>query len=252
VSARGAGPKYDRIGVTYTRTRTPDPRIDAQIRGALGDARRIVNVGAGAGSYEPRDLDVVAVEPSSTMIAQRPATSAPVVRGVAEALPFASATFDAALAVLTIHHWRVMATGLAEMQRVARRQVFLTFEPAFVDRAWLVVDYFPELTATDANDASPDAIANVLDVVDVRPVPVPADCRDGFAGCYWNRPEAYLDPVVLDGISSFAQMPPEERARGVERLRADLQSGTWDRKYGHLRALDELDIGYRLVVAQVP
>jgi hypothetical protein len=130
--------------------------------------------------------------------------------------------------------------------------VFLTFEPAVIDTAWIVADYFPELTAVDANDAGPGAIARVLDVVDVRPVPVPADCIDGFAGCYWNRPDAYLDAVVLDGISSFAQMPAAPRARGVDRLRDELRTGAWDRKYGHLRALDELDIGYRLVVAQVP
>jgi SAM-dependent methyltransferase len=244
--------KYDRIGVTYTRTRVPDPRIAAQIRRALGAAGTVVNVGAGAGSYEPGDLDVVAVEPSRTMISQRPAGSSPVVRGEAERLPFGDATFDAALAVLTIHHWRDMAAGLVEMRRVARRQVFLTFEPAFFDAAWIFTDYFGGLAAVDANDAGPSDIARVLDVVEVRPVPVPADCVDGFAGCYWNRPDAYLDPVVLDGISSFAQMPAEMRARCVDRLRADLRSGAWDHKYGYLRALAELDIGYRLVLAQVP
>jgi SAM-dependent methyltransferase len=243
--------RYDSIGTTYTRTRRPDPRVAARINAALGDARSVVNVGAGTGNYEPTDRRVVAVEPSPTMIAQRAASAATVVRAVAESLPFADATFDTSLAVFTVHHWPDPERGLRELQRVARRQVFLSFDAALDHEFWLVTDYFPEILALDtAGDAhASTGIARVLDVRRVEPVPVPHDCIDGFAACYWNRPEAYVEPEVQAGISCLAMLDPDVRARGTEHLRRDLASGEWDARHGHLRALAELDVGYRLIVA---
>ena len=243
--------RYDRIGTSYTRTRRTDPRIAARLHGALSDARRVLNVGAGTGNYEPSDRSVIAVEPSATMVAQRPPGAAPVVRAYAEALPFAAGTFDATLAVFTVHHWPQPERGLAELRRVAPRQVFLTFDHSFDEDFWLVAEYLPEIRALDTgSDAHAAAgIARVLDVRSVEPLPVPADCVDGFAACYWSRPEAYLDPDVQAGISCLAMLEPEVLAHGTGRLRADLASGAWDARHGHLRERPELDLGYRVVVA---
>jgi len=243
--------RYDVIGTSYTRTRRPDPRIAAKINAALGDAATLVNVGAGTGNYEPEDRVVVAVEPSATMIAQRPPGAAPVLRAFAEALPFADGSFDASLAVFTVHHWPDPERGLAELGRIARRQVFLSFDSGFNHGFWLVSEYFPEIDALDTSSEphSSVGIARVLDVQSVEPVPVPADCIDGFAACFWNRPEAYVDPDVQAGISCLAMLAPDVLARGTERLRADLASGAWDERHGHLRSMSEIDVGYRLIVA---
>ena len=243
--------RYDQIGTSYARTRRTDPRVAAQISAALGDARRVVNIGAGTGSYEPTDREVVAVEPSLTMIAQRAPGAAPVVRAWVETLPFRHHAFDAALAIFTVHHWRDTPRGLEELARVARRQVILSYDAIVEDDFWLMDDYFPEIAALDDDNRAytSDAIARVLDVQEVAPVLVPADCIDGFAACYWNRPEAYVDPNVQAGISGIARLDPAVRERGTERLRADLASGAWDARYGHLRALTELDVGYRVIVA---
>jgi SAM-dependent methyltransferase len=243
--------RYDRIGTTYTRTRRADPRVAARLHTALGDARRVVNVGAGTGNYEPEDRDVIAVEPSPTMYSQRREDAAPVVRAVAGALPFPDATFDASLAVFTVHHWPDPERGLEELRRVARRQVFLSFDPVLDHEFWLTTDYFPEILSLDTyGDAHASVgITRVLDVRTVEPMPVPADCVDGFAACYWNRPEAYLDPDVQAGISCLAMLPADVRERGTAHLRADLESGQWDARHGELRAMTELDVGYRLIVA---
>ncbi|HEX5616448.1 MAG TPA: methyltransferase domain-containing protein [Acidimicrobiia bacterium] len=242
---------YDRIGRTYTASRRTDPRIAARIHAALGDARAVCNVGAGAGSYEPTDRHVVAVEPSAVMVAQRNADTAPVVRAVAEGLPFASGAFEAAMAVLTAHHWRDLGAGLAEMQRVAPRQVVFYFEPSWSQHAWIIHDYFPEVVDLPTERSAPgaDEFRAHLDVRTIDPVPVPADCIDGFGAAFWNRPEAYLDPVVQQGMSFFAQLDDDALAEGTARLAADLESGEWDRRHGHLRDLDEYDCGYRLLVA---
>ena len=244
--------RYDTIGRTYATTRQTDPRIGAQINAALGDARTVVNVGAGAGSYESADFELVAVEPSLTMLHQRAADAAPAIRANAEALPFGRGAFDASLAVLTVHHWADLERGLRELQRVSRRQVVFYFEPAASHRFWLFRDYFPETPELISERNAPGTahLSKLLSVRAVEIVPVPADCRDGFACAFWNRPERYLDPVVQGGTSTYAQLDPSVVARGTARLREDLASGAWDAKYGALRGMTEMDIGYRLLIAQ--
>lgn len=246
--------RYDTIGRTYAATRRADPRIAAQIDAALGDARTVVNVGAGTGNYEPAHCAVVALEPSLTMLQQRPAAAAPAVQGAAEALPFADRSFDAALCVLTTHHWADLEAGLQELQRVASRQVIFFFDVDFTRELWLVDDYFPEINDLETEQRAPgtDRFAQTLAIQHVEPVPVPADCIDGFAGCYWGRPERYLDPVVQAGMSCFAQLDPGILARGMEQLRLDLESGAWDARHGDLRTKDSHDLGYRILTAGLP
>ena len=246
-----AEPAYDRIGRTYSSTRGPDRRIAAQITEALGDARSVVNVGAGAGSYEPADLRVVAVEPSRTMIDQRPPGLAPCVQAVAGALPFSDGSFDAALASLTIHHWPDWRRGLDEMQRVASRVVIFTFEPGDVGAFWLTDEYFPEIERLDVSRTATVAqIVEHLGPCDDTRVPVPHDCTDGFLAAFWRRPEAYLDPTVRAGISGLAMLPDDVIARGTQQLADDLASGAWEERFGHVRELDELDVCYRLIVTR--
>ena len=247
-------PVYDRIGQGYVASRKPDPRIARAIGAALGDAASLVNVGAGAGSYEPSDRRVVAVEPSPAMIGQRPPDAAPVVQGIAEHLPFPDGMFDAALAVLTVHHWTDAHAGLAELRRVSRRRiVILTWDPDPVSRPgfWLIDEYLPALIDFDMQrfPALTD-MARMVPGMRAIPVPIPHDCVDGFLGAFWRRPEAYLDPNVRRAISGFSQLPRECVDDCVTRLDADLRSGRWDRLFGHLRAQDELDLGYRLIVAE--
>jgi SAM-dependent methyltransferase len=239
---------YDSIGKGYTSVRQEDPRILARIRAALGDARTVVNVGAGSGAYEPAELELVAVEPSEVMIAQRPEGAAPVVRACAEELPFEDGSFDAAMAVLSDHHWRDHARGLAEMRRVARTVVLFTWEPASSGDTWIVRDYFPGF-----RELIPDGyrLATTLERLGgarAEVVPVPHDCRDGFFHAYWRRPEAYLSEEVRAGISVFALMDPAAVEDGLGRLRRDLESGEWKRRNAELVRLEELDAGYRLVV----
>ena len=241
---------YQSIGTSYSAARRPDPRIQRQIVTALGDAQSIVNVGAGTGNYEPSDRRVVAVEPSLAMIAQRRPGAAHAIRAVAEALPFGDQTFEAGMAVLTLHHWTDLAGGLSELRRVAGRQVILLFEPRVSWQFWLV-EYFPEFLSLPTEKQAPsiEDLRTHLDVKAIVSVPVPADCIDGFAGAYWCRPESYLDPSVRAGISSLAQLPTEVAERCVERLRQDLASGEWDTRFGYLRQLTELDLGYRILIA---
>jgi ubiquinone/menaquinone biosynthesis C-methylase UbiE len=244
--------RYEVIGRTYSTTRRADPRVAVRIRGGIGSARRVVNVGAGTGNYEPVDLDVVALDPSPTMRRQRPPPAAPAVLGGAEHLPFADDAFDVALAILTLHHWHDVAQGLREMQRVARRQVIFFFDVGCTNDLWLIDDYFPQIVDLETERRAPDAtkIANVLHVRHIEAVPIPADCTDGFAGAYWNRPEAYLDPGVQAGMSCCALLDPESVAQGTERLRRDLESGVWDERHGELRSMTEIDLGYRLLLAE--
>jgi SAM-dependent methyltransferase len=241
---------YDTIGRSYSLQRRPDPRIAAQILRALGDARRVCNVGAGTGSYEPDDRVVVAIEPSEVMLAQRASGAAPAVRGVAEALPLPDGACDAALAVLTVHHWSDLDAGLAELCRVAPRRVVLGFDEPQSAAFWLVADYFPEAAAVESARAPQvEQIAEGIGASRVEVVPVPHDCGDGFAGAFWRRPEAYLDPQVRTGISSFSILPDDVVDRAVTELRADLESGVWQERHADLLELDEIDLGYRLIVA---
>lgn len=241
---------YDTIGIDYTRLRRPDPRIAAQIDGALGDARTVLNVGAGAGSYEPADRAVTALEPSTEMIAQRPPGAAPVVLGTAEAIPFTDRSFDAVMGVLTIHHWPDQRRGIRELCRVAReRVVLLTFDPQA--RPWLT-DYLPELVALDeaampSLDCLAEWLAEDMGPATIAPVPVPHDCQDGFLYAWWRRPAAYLDPRIRAASSSFWKI--ERAAEGLARLEADLASGAWEQRYGALLSADSYDAGYRLITA---
>lgn len=236
---------YDQIGVGYALNRRPDRRWAAIIHRALGDARTILNVGAGTGSYEPHDRNVVALEPSRQMIAQR-STATPVVQGVAGALPFPDASFDVALAVLTVHHWPDATAGLTEMRRVARRQVVVTWQPDLFERFWLVRDYLssepPEAVVAGSQ------IANQLRNVENIPLPVPHDCTDGVFGAYWRRPEAYLDPAVRASISGLALRDPEVVGNAMAKLHGDLRSGAWRRRHADLLDLDEIDLGYCVLV----
>ncbi len=225
--------------------RRPDPRIAGAIVSALGDARSVINVGAGAGSYEPRDRSVLAVEPSNLMISQRPPGAAPCVLGSAEALPAATGAFDAAMAVLTIHHWRDWRLGLREMRRVARsRIVLLTFDAEASD-FWLTRDYLPAIAALDRETMPPlNLLAEELGPYEAAPVLVPRDCSDGFLGAYWRRPQAYLDPIVRRSISVFAKVDAEA---GLNQLAEDLATGAWRERNADLLARDALDVGYRLL-----
>lgn len=236
---------YDDIGQGYARLRQPDPRLAALIERALGDARRVINVGAGAGSYEPRDRTVLAVEPSDVMIAQRGLNAAPCVQGSAEALPAEIGAFDAAMAVLTIHHWRDWRAGLREMRRVARSRIVLfTFDPE-AHSFWLTRDYLPEINGIDRRIMPSLAdLAEELGPCEATPVLIPHDCRDGFLGAYWRRPQSYLDPAVRGSISAFAMIDAE---MGLKRLTHDLASGTWRKRNADLLMLDALDVGYRLL-----
>jgi SAM-dependent methyltransferase len=245
---------YDRVAAGYIAARRADPRIAAAIGAALGDARTLVNVGAGAGAYEPRDRRVVAVELSRAMIRQRPAGAASCVQAMAERLPFRDGALDASLAVLTVHHWRNQTAGLTELRRVVRqRVVVLTWDPDCRGAFWLTTDYFPEILDLDIpRFPSMAALERSLGATRVTPVPIPHDCEDGFLGAFWRRPEAYLDPTVRGAMSGFAQLEPGRLRGGLARLADDLRSGRWEARHGALRERESLDLGYRLVVAERP
>jgi SAM-dependent methyltransferase len=241
---------YDRIGRSYTATRCEDPRIAQAIHAALSGARTVLNAGAGTGSYEPRDREVLAVEPSQVMIAQRPAGAAPAVQARAEALPFPDSSFDAAMAVLSDHHWEDRPRGLRELRRVARRRVVVfTWDQDFADAFWLTRDYLPAFKRLPG--MSIEEIAHSLGGARIEPVPIPSDCRDGFYHAFWRRPEAYLDERVRAGISVFARLDERENAEMVRRLQADLRSGAWKARNAGILGLAELDLGYRLLVAEL-
>jgi SAM-dependent methyltransferase len=241
---------YDRIGRTYTATRRPDPRIAAAIMRGLGDAKTVVNVGAGTGSYEPVDRAVLAVEPSWRMIQQRGAGTCGVVQAVAEALPFPNRAFEAALAVLTVHHWNDWRRGIDEMRRVAKRLVVFTVEVADLHNFWLTEAYFPEIIRLDEGRCPPVAeLVSHIGDCQVDHIPLPHDCVDGFLAAFWRRPGSYLQPGVRASISGLAVLDQETVAHGVQRLKQDLESGVWEQRFGNVLSLDALDVGYRLVVA---
>jgi SAM-dependent methyltransferase len=241
---------YDQIGKDYASRRRPDPRWVARIHRRLEGHHTLVNVGAGAGSYEPSFMSVVGVEPSQIMLEQRSPSAAPAVRGIAEQLPFEDDAFDVALAVLSVHHWGDPAAGLAEMQRVSRAQVVVTWDPdVFARQFWLVRDYLPEAAGRDAQLPTLATVLENLASTTTEPLPVPADCTDGFFGAYWRRPHAYLDPIVRGAISGLALLDGSVVAAAMKRLESDLASGEWLARYSELKALEDVDLGYRLVVA---
>lgn len=241
---------YGRIATDYSRYRRPDPRIAARVHEALGDARTVLNVGAGAGSYEPLDRLVTAVEPSASMRAQRPPRLATAIDASAEALPFADDSFDAAMASFTVHQWQDLETGLRELRRVAVGPVvILSCDPEQLDRFWLV-EYAPEVLQIEARRyPAPREVARLLGgSVEVHSVPVPLDCTDGFGEAYYGRPEALLDPGARLSNSAWSFVDPEVSARFERELSRDLESGVWDARHGALRSQSEFDGSLRLIV----
>jgi SAM-dependent methyltransferase len=239
---------YDAIGAAYTRKRRTDPRIAEQIWAALGDARTVLNVGAGTGSYEPSDRDVTAVEPSAVMRAQHPAGAAACVAAAAERLPFKDRSFDAAMALATVDHWRDPIAGLRELRRVARRVVVFTHDAGGPERFWLTRDYLPEHPGLWAGRPSLAELAGVLGAR-TEPVSIPWDCADGFYEAYWRRPEAYLDEQVRRGMSVWARVGPDAERRAVRGLREDLASGRWAERNRDLLDLDAAVFDSRLLIA---
>lgn len=241
------GAVYDRIGAGYAQIRRPDPRLAAVIDQALTGAATVVNVGAGAGSYEPSRARVVAVEPSAVMLAQHPGPHR--VRASAEALPFAARTFDAALAVMTVHHWPDLRAGLAELRRVAARQVVFTWDPDWHRVLWVVEEYVPQIRALEVSRFAPLAqMVDLLGAHTVVPFPIPWDFTDGYQPAFWRRPEAYLDPAVRAASSTFASLPDSTVEPAMDRLRADLDSGAWRRRHRDLLTAETVDYGYRLLI----
>ncbi|WP_226367235.1 class I SAM-dependent methyltransferase [Pseudonocardia sp. ICBG162] len=244
---------YAVLGTGYALQRRTDPHIDRHIREALRGCRRVVDVGAGAGSYEQPGT-VLAIDPSATMLAQRPAGAAPAVLASAEALPVRDDAAYAALAVLTTHHWRDPAAGVAELVRIARRQVVLTWDPVLFARTfWLVADYLPEIGHRERHLACLDTVTRLLRrhgaTIETVPVPVPADCVDGLLAAHWKRPHAYLDPAVRAAASGLAGLPRDVVGPALARLSDDLDTGRWQERHADLDGLEHLDVGYRLIVA---
>lgn len=247
-------PAYEEVGIGYTVNRRADPRIAEQIHTALGDARTVVNVGAGAGAYEPCDREVLPIEPSARMIAQRSPELALAIRGHAESLPLPSNCVDAAMACMTLHHWADWRIGVQELRRVAReRVVIFTYDRSYADRFWLLRDYLPRLARLDhARFPSLQEQSAALDEhVRVEPVPIPHDCGDGFLGSYWRRPRAYLDESVRTGISTFHLPGAEQTLEGLDDLAEDIDDGSWHERYWKLLELEHLDLGYRLLIAEL-
>jgi SAM-dependent methyltransferase len=248
------GTFYDRVDGEYTVTRRPDPRIAVQIHEALGDAESIANVGAGAGAYEPCDREVLPIEPSERMIAQRSCEMAPAIRGRAESLPLAADSVDAAMACMTLHHWADWRVGVQELRRVARKRVVIfTYDHTYAARFWLLRDYLPKLARLDCARFPTIGEQRVAtgDEVRLEPVLIPHDCEDAFLGAYWRRPTAYLDRQVRLGMSTF-QLPGAERLLdGLERLAEDLRTGRWEDRNQDILRREDLDLGYRLIVTEL-
>lgn len=247
------GATYDAIGERYSATRRPDPAHERAIMRALGDARSVLNVGAGTGSYEPTDRRVLAIEPSSVMIAQRASNAAPVLQAVAEHLPLPDDSFDASLAIFTVHHWRDLERGLREMRRVTRSTVvIMTADIDVWSQMWLLRDYLPEIAELDRERyAAPQDIVEALGGGQLLTVPTPADCADGFTPAFWKRPHAYLDAGTRAGMSSFTMLEPDLVQTRLDQLARDLERGAWHERNADLLDLEALDTGHRLIVTQV-
>jgi SAM-dependent methyltransferase len=250
----GAVTRYDAIGGGYARLRREDPGLVAHIRRALGDADTVVNVGAGAGSYEPEDRHVIAIEPSDVMAAQRPLERAPAIRAHAEALPLRDGSVDAAMAVLSVHHWdESRERGVRELRRVARGPVvILTFDAGVSSDMWLVADYVPEIGELDRSIfPAPELLAEWLGgEATISTIPIPRDTPDWMFGAFWAHPERVLDAEARAATSGFARLPRHVGERVERAVGDDLASGRWDSRHGHLRELDEYDAGLRLVVSR--
>lgn len=246
--------RYDTIGCDYSQTRREDPRFRAQIHAALADARTVVNVGAGTGAYEPPDRHVIAIEPSDVMAAQRPHGLAPAIRASAGSIPLRDRSVDAAMAVLSVHHWdEEREAGVRELRRVARGAVvILTYDATISGAMWLMADYLPEVAALDLRIFPPlEKLAEWLGGdVRIAKVPIPRDTPDWMLGSFWAHPERVLDANARAATSGFARMPADVVERVVSEVSFDLARGLWDRRYGHLRSLDEFDVGLRLLVAR--
>ncbi|MYW14076.1 methyltransferase domain-containing protein [Streptomyces sp. SID2955] len=217
--------------------RRPDERIARLVAEALGDARRVLNVGAGAGSYESAARTVTAVEPSESMRARRPTRLAPAIDAMAEDLPFADGEFDAAMTLFSVHQWSDVRAGLGEIRRVTRGPVvILTCDPALVKDFWLY-RYAPEVLDIEAHRYPPveELAAPLGGTWTVQTVPVPLDCTDGFNEAYYGRPEMLLDPAARQACSAWSFADDHVRERFDRTLRHDLESGAWDAEFGHLR-----------------
>lgn len=244
---------YERLGVGYARHRNSDPRIAAEIIGALGTSLSVVNVGAGTGSYEPEDRHVVAIEPSEVMRRQRAVTAAPCITATAEELPLDDQSVDVAMAILTVHHWSDPVMGLRELKRVARsRVVIVTVDPTMLAKFWLVRDYLPEaLHDVTEGVASPDAIYRVLGSGKTLVVPIPRDCHDGFLLAYYARPGAYFDETIRAGQSVWGRLPMHRVHEALAALGNDLATGVWNARNGYLRNRVEFDGGLRVVIIEL-
>lgn len=245
-----ASARYDTIGHGYARHRRTDPRLAERLWAAVGDASSVLNVGAGTGSYEAEAgaRRLIGVEPSGVMIGQRDGTR-PVVQAAAEHLPFADDAFDVAMAILTVHHWPDLALGLSELQRTSHRQIVMGIDPDAHNRLWLIDEYVPAIAGLMATEPTLDDVVDGLGAHTVEVIPIPADCPDGFLMAYWRRPECYLDPELQATTSGFARLAPDEYAEGLERLRRDLDDGSWHRRHPDLLSHDAWDVGLRLVIA---
>lgn len=247
-SAGAPSAAYDRIGVGYRQVRVPDPRLAGLIHQALDGAHTVVNVGAGAGSYEPADAEVTAVDLSRVMLDQHPGTAK--VRAGAENLPFVDGAFDAAMAVMTMHHWSDPQRGLDELRRVSRRQLVFTWDPTHLPELWLLNEYLPAIRELENSRFLPlSRVAEAMGAHTVLPFAIPHDFTDGFQIAYWRRPEMFLDPAVRRASSTFAQLSPSVVEPAIARLRADLDSGAWQRRHADLLDRESVDYGYRLLVA---
>ncbi len=242
---------YAAIAPCYPSYRQPEPAIATQIEQALGTARTVLNVGAGAGSYEPTEREVTAVEPSASMRAQRPAHLTRAIDAVAEDLPFPEGHFDAGMATFTVHQWKDLRAGLSEMRRVVRGPiVILSCDPALVQRFWLN-DYAPGVLAAEARryPAAGRIGAALGGDLQSLPVLIPLHCRDGFNEAYYGRPERFLDDGARAANSAWSFVDEATAAAYVTHLRRDLEDGAWDARYGMLRRQAALDGSLRLFVA---
>jgi len=242
---------YEAIGVGYSVGRRPEPRWHQEIDSVIGDARRVINIGAGTGSYEPSDRAVIAVEPSELMVSQRPNTAAPVVMAVAENVPIVSGWADLTMTLLSLHHWTDWRTGVSEMRRLAPRRLVLTYDPEILSSFWLLRDYLAEVAASEQKrtpkiEDIADALGGDVEVIVLE---VPWDCVDGVLGAHWRRPAAYLDPQVRACCSGLAQADQRGVERAVRELAVDLDTGAWHRRNRELVGMDSFDAGFRLVVS---